>query len=241
MTSEMHGSIHLPALPLANDFVASFRLVFSSLSSACCSQFSARHCCLSSSSRCSCIFFLLSSTIRAASFTVSLFFLSGLCPSHLMQSMSLRCFSDDLHQRRPLCFFDGCFLPQWMRRPYLHPRLDCSDVVAFQRQRTIVFFQMDKRRSHASHTSERMRAWRGTTLTTAESCLAQLPHFLSWASTWRTCWPGHRLCSSPAPRLTESVPVSRRLGGSESSKMESQTCGMEASRDVRMILCTTVE
>ena len=35
----------------------------------------------------------------------------------------------------------------------------------------------------------------------AEGCPAQLPHFLSWASTWRTCGPGQQHCESSSPNL----------------------------------------
>ena len=72
----------------------------------------------------------------------------------------------------------------------------------------------------ASQTSRRVRVWRGTTPTAAESCPAELPHFLSWAS------PGGRagLETSIAWALPRTsllactgahwwVPVSRRLGG----------------------------
>ena len=43
---------------------------------------------------------------------------------------------------------------------------------------------------------------RGTTPTTVVSCAAQLPHFLSCASTWRRCWPGHQ---APSPQRWEVV------------------------------------
>ena len=54
---------------------------------------------------------------------------------------------------------------------------------------------------------DRARPWRGTTPTAAESCPAQLPHCLSWASTggpagqatsMRGICPRPSLCSSPA-------------------------------------------
>ena len=83
----------------------------------------------------------------------------------------------------------------------------------------------------ASHTSLRVRAWRGTTPTNAESCPVQLPHFLSRTSTGGRggpAWPPalRGFFSQTFPMLLVCtgaswrwLPSGRRLKGSESPNL----------------------
>ena len=50
-------------------------------------------------------------------------------------------------------------------------------------------FARSSRPAQHSCTSQRVRAWRGTTPTTAESCPAKLPHSFLWACNGEMCWP----------------------------------------------------
>ena len=69
------------------------------------------------------------------------------------------------------------------------------------------FFRFDVRRTlwrscAASHTSQRVQTWTGTTPTTRESCPAQLPRVLSWAPTGRAS-----LATSIARAFPQTFPV----------------------------------
>ena len=55
-----------------------------------------------------------------------------------LQSVLVEMFLNDLHQHRRLFFFDGRFLPMWMSLGYVHPCLDCTNVVFVQSHCTTV-------------------------------------------------------------------------------------------------------
>ena len=90
-----------------------------------------------SSTRFACMFFILLSTTIAAYLAVSPLFLHALACNIcriMTQSTPFEVVFYDLHEDRPFWFFDSRFLPLWVRRKQMHPRLAQSCIKPCQRQ-----------------------------------------------------------------------------------------------------------